>query len=342
LSIIRGDLNNQSVRAEEPGLAVRIALAFLAIYLIWGSTFLATRYAVATIPPFFVSGTRFFVAGVLLFAYGQWRKPEVITWKNVAAATAMGALFFLICHGGVSWAAQHVPSGVSALLMSSISLWTAVLELAFPSAARPGRKTMLALLAGFVGIALLVIRPELLAGSHVGSMGATVVLLGAFSWAAGTVLTKRMPLPSSSVLASGMQMMAGGGLLILAGFASGQSNHFVLSAVTERSALAMLFLTFIGSLVGFTCYVWLLGVTSPTRVATYAYVNPIVALLLGWAIGGEHPSALSLVASVIVVGSVATVISNRTTAPAGNSVQPVNLPSINFEKRAFEKGSSAV
>lgn len=318
-------------------LTIRVALAFLAIYLIWGSTFLATRYAVASIPPFMVSGTRFFVAGLLLVAYAQWKKPARVTARNVAASTALGALFFLVCHGGVSWAAQHVPSGVSALLMSSISLWTALLELAFPSsaAARPGRKTLVALFTGLAGIALLVIRPELLSGSQVGSLGAAVVLVGAFAWAAGTVLTRRMPLPSSLPLAAGMQMTGGGGLLLLTGAFSGQFDHFALAAVGREAVLAMVFLTFIGSLVGFTCYLWLLGVASPTRVATYAYVNPIVALLLGSAIGGEQPSALSLVASLIVVASVATVIYSRNPAPAAaRTDEPVRIPSIALEERS--------
>lgn len=331
--------NDSDLQGGLLSLPIRVALAFVAIYLIWGSTFLATRYAVATIPPFFVSGTRFFVAGILLSAYALWRNPVWITWRQVGAATVMGALFFLVCHGGVSWAAQHVPSGVSALLMSSISLWTALLEVVFPSsaAARPVKKMLVALFAGFLGIALLVIRPELLAGSQVGSLGGMVVLVGAFSWAAGTVLTKRMPLPPSVALASGMQMIGGGGLLLLTGVLSGQGGNFHWQAVGRESMLAMLFLTFIGSLVGFTCYVWLLGVTSPTRVATYAYVNPIVALLLGWAVGGEHPSPLSLAASLIVVASVATVISTRRSSPVGASVTPaVQIPALGFEKGAFE------
>jgi drug/metabolite transporter (DMT)-like permease len=223
--------------------------------------------------------------------------------------------------------------------MSSISLWTALLELVFPSsaAARPMRKTLVALFAGFAGIAALVIRPELLRGSHVGSLGAAVVLVGAFSWAAGTVLTKRMPLPGSAALASGLQMACGGGLLLLTGYGSGQFEHFQFAAIRQQSIVAMLFLTFIGSLVGFTCYIYLLAVTTPTRVATYAYVNPIVALMLGWAIGGEHPSTLSLAASLIVVASVATVIYTRRPA----QVQSSSPSSVNINV-AFEERGSAV
>ncbi len=295
--------------------------AFLSIYLIWGSTFLATRYAVATIPPFFVSGTRFFLAGLVLFAFAQFRNPTRLTWRNWVASISMGALFFLICHGGLSWAAQHVPSGVSALLMSSISLWTALLELATRSSSRPNRRMLIALFIGFLGMVMLVIRPEVLAGSKVGSMGAVVVLAGAFSWALGTVLTKRLPVPKSTILASGMQMIGGGGLLLLVGLIGGQADGFSIARVSPASAWSMVFLTLIGSLVGFTCYVYLLGVTTPTRVATYAYVNPIIALFVGWMVGGEHPSTLSLIASGVVIAAVATVISSKEKALAEPSAR---------------------
>ena len=299
------------VRSVPLSIRTKIALAFAAIYLIWGSTFLATRYAVTAIPPFFVSGTRFFVAGVILFAYARARSQEPLTWRNWRAAILLGALFFLICHGGVSWAARHVPSGISALLMASISMWTALIEVIRPSESRPRPLVLVSLLTGFVGMALLVARPQVLAGSQVGSMGATVVLVGAFAWALGTVLTKKVDLPSSTMLSASMQMICGGALLLILGLASGQAGDLHLSAITTPVWLGMLFLTLIGSLAGFTCYIWLLGQCSPTRVATYAYVNPIVALFLGWAIAGEQLTGRSLLASLIVVGSVAVIISAR-------------------------------
>jgi drug/metabolite transporter (DMT)-like permease len=298
-------------------MKAKIGLAFLAIYLIWGSTFLATRVAVRTIPPFFVSGTRFFVAGAVLFAIGRRQNREPLAWKNWGAATLMGALFFLVCHGGLSWAAQHVPSGISALLMASVSMWTALFEWFRGSASRPGRLVMLSLLAGFGGIAALVIHPEGLAGSNVGSLGAAVVLIGAISWAAGTVLTRGMPLTKSTVVNSGMQMMTGGGLLLLLGLLVGPLPH--AAALEPQSVVAMLFLTLIGSLVGFTCYLWLLGKVSATRVATYAYVNPIVAVFLGWGFAGERLTMLSVAASFIVLAAVVTIVTSRQkVAPLGH------------------------
>ncbi len=296
----------------------KIALAFLAIYLIWGSTFLATRFAVQTIPPFYVSGTRFFLAGVILFLIGWIRSRERITLPMWLSAAGLGSLFFLICHGGVSWSARHIPSGISALLMSSIAIWTAILELAMRTQTRPGKRTIACLLVGLAGVAVLVIKPEVLEGSKFGSIGTVVVLCGAFSWALGTVLSRRVPLPRSIVLSSGMQMMCGGGFLLLLGQVSGQGATFQLAAVSRSSFLAMLFLTLIGSLVGFTCYVWLLSVCPPTHVATYAYVNPLVAVFLGWAIAGEQLALPSLIASVIIIGAVAIVVTSRgRVAPIG-------------------------
>lgn len=292
-------------------LRVKIAIAFCAIYVIWGSTFLATRFAVRTIPPFVVSGSRFFLAGVVLFCFARTRTSEKVTARMWASASVMGTLFFVICHGGLSWAAQHVPSGISALLMASVSMWTALIEIVARSKSRPGLRVMVSLLVGFAGLTLLVVKPELLAGSHVGSLGATVALIGAFSWALGTVLTKRVPRPESTILSAGMQMMCGGGLLLIVAVVSGQTAGWSPQGISSQGFLAMAFLTLIGSLVGFTCYVWLLGQCSPTQVATYAYVNPIIALILGWAIAGEQLTERSLIASVIVVGAVASIITAR-------------------------------
>ena len=253
----------------------------------------------------------FFIAGLVLFCFARIRNRELITSQMWASATAMGALFFLICHGGLSWAAQHVPSGVTALLMASTSMWTAVIEIVSGSKTKPGSRIIISLLVGFAGMTILIVRPELLAGSHVGSLGTVVALTGAFSWALGTVFTRKLPYPQSTILTAGMQMMCGGALLLITAILSGQAREWHPAAITSQGYVAMAFLTLIGSLVGFTCYIWLLGQCPPTQVATYAYVNPIIALILGWAIAGEQLSVRSLFASVIVVGAVATIITSR-------------------------------
>jgi drug/metabolite transporter (DMT)-like permease len=290
---------------------VKIGLAFLAIYVIWGSTFLATRYAVKTIPPFFVSGSRFFLGGLILVAVAQSSAREKITGRMWASALLMGTLFFTICHGGLSWAARHVPSGILALLMASTSMWTALIEIVSRSKTRPGPRILISLAIGFIGLALLVVRPELLAGSHIGPMGAIVALTGAFSWAMGTVFTKRLPHPKSTFLSAGLQMMCGGGLLLVAAMISGQAKGWSPANISQQSLIAMAFLTLIGSLVGFSCYMFLLSHCPPTQVATYAYVNPIIALILGFVIAGEPVSGTALIASVVVIGSVASIILAR-------------------------------
>jgi len=195
--------------------------------------------------------------------------------------------------------------------MASISMWTALIEWVRRSESRARRLVIISLMTGFAGMTLLVAKTQVLAGSHVGSIGAIVVLIGAFSWGLGTVLTRKMDLPQSTILSAAMQMLCGGALLLLLGAATGQAADLHVSDITRQALIGMLFLTFIGSLAGFTCYIWLLSVCSPTRVATYAYVNPIVALFLGWAIAGEQLTERSLLASVIVVGSVAVIISTR-------------------------------
>jgi drug/metabolite transporter (DMT)-like permease len=305
----------------------KTAFAFAAIYLIWGSTFLATRFAVETIPSFFVAGSRFFLAGVVLFMIGRMRHREKLIWQNWRAAACMGTLFFLICHGGVSWAARHVPSGISALLMSSISLWTGLIEWIRRSETRPNKLVGISLGVGFLGIAALVARPEVLAGSQVGSFSALVVVTGAVSWALGTVFARRVALPSSVVVSSGMQMICGGGLLLLAGVVSGQAANLSFAALNTTSLVSMSFLTLIGSLVGFTCYIWLLGVASPTLVATYAYVNPIVAVFLGWVLAGERLTAQSMIASMVVLVSVAMIVTSRNTSAISRDYEVVPLPS---------------
>jgi drug/metabolite transporter (DMT)-like permease len=229
--------------------------------------------------------------------------------RNWGAAALMGALFFLVCHGGLAWAAQHVPSGINALLMASVSMWTALFEWLRGSSSRPSRLVIGSLLAGFMGIATLVIHPETLTGSGTASIAAGVALIGAFSWAAGTVLTRGMPLTKSTLVNSGMQMLTGGGMLLLLGLATGPLPQG--AAWSLQPVSAMLFLTFVGSLVGFTCYLWLLGVVPATLVATYAYVNPIVAVFLGWAFAGERLTARSMAASAVVLASVTVIVTAR-------------------------------
>lgn len=289
----------------------RIGLAFTAIYFIWGSTFLATRFAVQALPPFFVAGFRFFLGGLILFLLGRARSSEPLTHAHWFDAAKLGLLFFVICHGAVSWAAQHVPSGVAALLMASIALWTAIVERLLQTQTRPGGRVLFSLGGGFVGLAILVIKPESLAGSTQAQTASLAVLGGALTWAVATVLAPRTLRPPSNFTSAGMQMLCGGAILLLG---SALFTPPSLDRVTSVTVGALAYLTIAGALVGFLSYTYLLQHFPPTKVATYAYVNPVVALLLGWALAGETISAQSLVASLVVLASVATIVLSRSAA----------------------------
>lgn len=301
----------------------RIGLAFTAIYLIWGSTFLATRFAVQALPPFFVAGFRFFLGGAILFLLGRHRSPEPLTRAHWLHAVKLGILFFVLCHGAVSWSAQHVPSGVAALLMASIALWTAVVERLLQTHTRPGARVLLSLFGGFLGLAILVLKPESLAGSTSARSASLAVLGGALTWAIATVLAPRSPRPQSNFTSAGMQMLCGGGILIVL---SALFSPPSFDKVTLTTVGALAYLTVIGAIVGFLSYTYLLQHVPPTKVATYAYVNPVVALLLGWALAGETISARSLLASFVVLAAVANIVLTRSATPPPIRPNPIAVP----------------
>lgn len=292
--------------AETPGRA-RIIAAFAAVYIIWGSTYLAILFAIQTMPPFLMAGTRFLVAGSLLFGWSMahgHRRPTFTEWR---AAAIVGALLLLGGNGAVVWAEQHVASGVVALLVAVTPGWMVLLAWLWQGARRPGRLTVGGLILGFGGM-ILLIGPAALAGAgsiHIG--GVIVVMIGSLAWATGSLYSRRAPLPSGALYATGMQMLAGGALLFLAGTAAGEFTGLDPSVFSTRSILAWVYLTVFGAIVGYSAYVWLLRHVSPGRVATYAYVNPLVAVILGWALAGEAFTPRMAVAAAIVVTGVAMI-----------------------------------
>jgi len=305
--------------------ALRMAIAFAAVYFLWGSTFLAIRYAVASIPPFLMAGTRHLVAGAVLYPVARLRSGERPSRRNWLAAGLMGALLLLIGNGGVSWAEQSVPSGVTALLVASVSLWIVVIEWLGPGGARPTWRVAAGLVLGFVGVAFLV-GPWKVGGSgRVDPVGAAVLGLASLSWATGSVYSRRLQLPKAPLLGTAMQCLAGGALLIAAGLLTGQGARLHWNQVSPRSVLALSYLVVFGSLLGFSAYTWLLAHAAPTRIATYAYVNPVVAMFLGWAIAGERLTARTLVAAAVIVAAVVLVISARprVSAPRANPAMAV-------------------
>jgi drug/metabolite transporter (DMT)-like permease len=283
----------------------KIVLAFLAVYLCWGMTYLAMRVAVRDIPPHLMSGARFLVAGLVLYVWTRRRgdpKPTATQWRSAAM---IGAFLLLGGNATVAWAEQQVPSGLAAVLIAVAPIWMVAFEWA-RGGARPGRRVIAGLILGLVGLAILV-SPKGDSATQVNPIGAVMLVLASASWAWGSVVSKSAPLPKSPFLATSMEMIGGGVLLLLTALAVGQVAHFRPTEVSVNAVLAWLFLVVFGSLVGFTAYIWLLGVTSIAKVGTYAYVNPIVAVFLGWAILDEPVTGRTLIAALVILVGVALV-----------------------------------
>ncbi len=291
-----------------------LLLAFAAIYVIWGSTYLAIRVAIETLPPFLMAGARFLVAGLILYliARPKAERPSLAHWRN---ATFVGALLLLGGNGGVVWAEQWVPSGLAALLVATVPLWMILFEWIGPDRMRPSRRTLAGLVLGFAGVLILVGGPE-----TQGTMPwiPALVLIGASaSWAIGSLVSRRIALPRSAFLATSMEMLGGGGALLATGLLWGEAAAVDLEAVSLRSALGLGYLIVFGSIIAFTAYVWLLRVTSAANVSTYAFVNPMVAVVLGWALASEPLTPRIGLAGLLIIGAVfLVVLAKKRTVPS--------------------------
>jgi drug/metabolite transporter (DMT)-like permease len=310
----------------------RLMVAFGAIYLIWGSTYLAIRYAVETIPPLLMMGTRHLMAGSALYAWARWRgaaRPRLRDWRYPAI---IGTMLFLGGHGSLAWAEQRGPSGIAALLVATLPMWIALLAWAWGTERKFSKGAMGGIALGFVGVAVLF-GPD--AWHHNGTLnllGAAAVLWATFIWAAGTIYMRNVKMPESPMLSAAMQMLAGGTALVLAGTLTGEAGRFHAGAVSVRSWVAMAYLAMFGSLVAFTAYTWLHTVEKPSRVATYAYVNPVVAVLVGWLVAGERISAFTVVAMIIILAGVALV--NLGTKPEHAKRETLKTEAVNAEMAA--------
>jgi drug/metabolite transporter (DMT)-like permease len=309
--------------ADRPAQAtrLRLVLAFAALYVVWGSTYLAIKIAIETLPPFLMAGTRFLLAGALMYAWARIRGAARPTAANWRSAAVVGVLLLLGGNGSVVWAEQSVPSGVAALLVAMLPLWMVLIEALRPNGSRPTRQVVVGLALGLGGLLLLLGPGAVAGGGHVDPVGAAVLILASVWWASGSLYSRTAPLPGSPQLATGMQMLAGGLVLTLVGVGAGEAGRVDLAAASIRSVAALAYLVFFGSIVAFTAYIWLLRVTTPARVSTYAYVNPVVAVLLGWGLGGETVTPLMLVAGAVIVLSVVIITTSRGSA-AGVASEP--------------------
>jgi len=299
-------------------LIVLIA-AFAAVYIFWGSTYLAIKYTIETLPPFLMAGSRFAFAGIILFIWARFTKdyetPRLMHWKTAAV---VGTFLLLGGNGAVVLAAQYIPSSLTALLVATEPLWIVLLSWLWLGTGRPNWRVGLGLLIGFAGVYLLIAgKPAGVdaAGGYGRWFGIAAVMVGALSWATGSIYGLRSPTPKSSMLTAGMQMLAGSVSLFAVGLIRGEYAEFDPSAVSSNSIFALIYLIIFGSLIGFTAYSWLLKNAQPAMVSTYAYVNPVIAVILGWSIAGESMTAQMLIGAFVIVASVALITANKRDRP---------------------------
>lgn len=285
----------------------------MALYICWGSTYLAIRFAVETLPPFLMSGLRFLTAGTMMFLYSlatNAERPNLSQWKSTAA---IGAFLLLGGNGLVVWSQQFVPSGIVALVIGVTPLWIVLIAWMWGDGGRPNLRTSLGLTVGFIGLFILI-GPRASASADAGyhPAGIVAVILATLSWAVGSIYTrKRADLPKAFAMNAGMQMLCGGTMLVLAGLVFGEPGRVNAAAVSMKSTLSFVYLVIFGSVIGFSCYAYVLQVTTPAVASTYAFVNPVVAVILGWALAAEPLSLRTVVAMVLIIAAVAGISLGR-------------------------------
>jgi drug/metabolite transporter (DMT)-like permease len=291
-------------------------LAFAIIYFVWGSTFLAIRVGVREVPPFLLAAMRFLVAGLVLYGWMLARGERSPSPRQWMSAFLIALLAFVFDYGLLFWAEQRVPSGIAAVMMATIPVFIALFEIIFLRTQKLTVRLALSLLIGIGGVTALVSRSLYLGGAPIDRAGAGALIIASMSWAAATTLTRKLPLPSSKAMSSGVQMLAGGILLTLAAAVLGEFRGFRPLLVSRGAWLALLYLIVAGSITGFTAYVWLLHHVSPTKVGTYAYVNPVVAVLVGYFLGGETLGRRTILGTLLVLISVVVITTTRVKKPA--------------------------
>lgn len=291
--------------------AWKILLAFGFIYFVWGSTFFAIRIGVQEVPPFLFAAGRFIVAGLVLLGWTLTQGEQQPTAREWRSILGIAVLIFPLDYGLLFWAEQRVPSGIAAVTMATIPAFTAVSEILLLKTRKLTVRLAAALLIGLAGVAVLTGRGVNLGGASIDGFGAAALLIGAIAWSVAAALMKRLPLPASRVVSAGAQLLLGGLLLAAASAALGEFHQFRPATVSTRAWLALLYLTVPGSIIGFTAYVWLIHHESPTKVGTYAYVNPIVAVVLGYYLGGEPLGLQTVLGALLVLVSVGVITTTR-------------------------------
>ena len=290
--------------------------AFAMIYFVWGSTYLAIRVGVNEVPPFLLASIRFIVAGIFLYGWGLAKGEPSPTRREWGAAAALSVLFFVFDYGLLFWSEQRVPSGLAAVMMATIPAFIAVSEIIFLRTQKLTARLLLAVAIGFAGVGVLVSRSLNLGGEPIDRAGAVALIVASISWSVATVFTRKLPLPASKTMSSGSQMFAGGVFLAIAAAALGEFHGFHPAEVSSKAWFSLLYLIVAGSIIGFTAYLWLIHHESPTKVGTYAYVNPVVAVLVGYYLGGEPLGTRTWLGTALVLVSVVLITTGKTRQPA--------------------------
>jgi drug/metabolite transporter (DMT)-like permease len=310
---------------------IRIIVAFAALYLIWGSTFLGIRFAIETIPPFLMAGTRFVLAGLIMYAIAWWQGIGRSSWMNWRTSLIIGACLILGGNGGVTVSEKYIDSGLAALIVAIVPIYIVLLGWASGMTPRPAPAVWLALAGGFVGVGILF-GPAFHFSSNAGrhpAIGISILLVSTFIWSVGSLYSRSARHAASPFLTAAQQMLCGGLLLMIIGIGLGETRNIHPSSISILSLASFVYLVIIGAVVGYTAYIWLLRHCEPAKVATYAYVNPIVAVLLGTAFAGEALTGRIIIAGALIIGSVAIVITAqqlraRTEPTISTAIEPAD------------------
>ncbi|MGA2102977.1 MAG: EamA family transporter [Candidatus Sulfotelmatobacter sp.] len=301
--------------------AWKVLLAFSIIYFVWGSTFLAIRVGVREVPPFLLAGMRFLVAGIVLYGWMRARGTRSPTRREWGGATLLALLIFVCDYGLLFWAERRVPSGIAAVMLATIPVFMALSEIVILKTQRLTMRLAVALVVGIGGVAVLVSHSVSFGDAPIDPVGACALIAAAISWSAASALTRKLALPAEKAMSSGVQMLAGGVLLVLTAALLGEFRGFHIEMVSVKAWLALTYLIVAGSIIGFTAYVWLIHHESPTKVGTYAYVNPVVAVLVGYFFGGEALGARTVAGAALVLVSVVVITTTPKQSQAAPSLQ---------------------
>jgi drug/metabolite transporter (DMT)-like permease len=297
--------------AEARPRSWQIVAAFAIIYLVWGSTFLAIRVGVREVPPFLLAAMRFVVAGGVLYGWVRLKGVPAPSRREWMVACFLGFLIFVVDYGGLFWAEQRVPSGIAAVVLATIPVFMALSEIAFLRTQRLTLRLGLALVVGIIGVAVLMNRSLSLGEAPIDRAGAAALLISAVSWSIASAFTRKLSLPKSKPMSAAAQMFVGGLQLLVVAAVTGEFRRFHIQTVSLQAWVALSYLIIAGSIVAFTAYLWLLHHESPTKVGTYAYVNPLVAVVLGYLLGGESLGLRTAMATFLILVSVVVITTTR-------------------------------